>query len=143
MSIRAAIRAQPRYLIVTDVFAFVLVELLLVAVSRVHILLSPLAFVLLTLAAAAGFIADVAIWYWTGIRSAEISEDELAVLRGPSLEPQSFARASIARLTVRRFLGVGAVRFRTRSGQYVRISENAFPREEFRRFLAEMERWVR
>ena len=143
MSIQLSIRADPRFLVVTDVLSFVLLELVLFAASRLRVLLSPLAFVVLSAVSAAGFAADVAIWHWTGIRSVEVDEEELTILRGPSLSSRTYARKSIARLTVRRFLGVGTVRFRTNSGVRVRIPEHAFPREEFRRFLTLMETWER
>ena len=56
-------------------------------------------------------------------------------VRGPWLK--------LPRLKVPRLLGVGSVWFRVQSGARVRISENAFPREEFRRFLTVMETWER
>jgi len=138
-----SVRAEPRYLIVTDAISLVAIEVLLVAVARVRMLLSPLAVVLLCLVVLAGFAADVAIWLWTGVRSVELSEGELVIYRGAGLSRLAVARTAVRRLRIRRLLGVGVVRLRTRSGQYVRISENAFPRAEFRRFLAALETWTR
>jgi hypothetical protein len=143
MSIPLSIHAHPRYLIVTNAFALVLVELLLFLASRVRVLLSPLAWAVFGLAVLAGFAADIAIWYWTGVRAVEVSEGALTIFRGPLLSVQTLPRASVASLTVQKLLGVGAVRIRTSKGLQVRISESAFPREEFRRFLSEMESWKR
>jgi hypothetical protein len=143
MGFHLCVRAHPRYLIVTNAFALLAVELLLFALTRVRLLLSPLALAVLGLAVFAGFAADVAIWFWTGIRSVDLSDTELTVFRGPLLSPQTVPKASIGRLRVQRFLGVGSVRLRTRSGVYLRLSESAFPREEFRRFLSEIEGWQR
>lgn len=143
MSTTLSIHAHPRYLVVTNAFALVLVELLLFLASRVRVLLSPLAWAVLGLAVLAGFGADIAIWYWTGIRAVEVTEEALTIFRGPLLSAQTLPRASVASLTLQRVLGVGAVRIRTNKGLQVRISESAFPREEFRRFLSEMANWRR
>lgn len=143
MSVHLSIRAELRYLVVTDACALVLAELVLAALRRLPMLLSPLASVLLGVLIALGFAADVAIWLWTGARTVELSDNELTVFRGQFLSALTISRTAIARLRVRRFIGVGVVRLRTRSGQRVRICENAFPREEFRRFLTTLETWER
>ena len=143
MNIHLFVRAEPRFLIATNVVSLLLVELLLVAVSRIPMLLSPLALVLLGLAVLAGFAADMGIWFWTGVRSIELSDEELTLYRGPRLSRQTVPRSSIARLRVRHVAGGGMVRLRTRSGLSLRLSEVAFPREEFRRFLAAIRTWER
>ena len=106
-------------------------------------LLSPLASFLLGLLVLAGFAADVGIWFWTGARSVELSDEELTVYRGPRLSRQSVPRSSVAHVRVRKVAGACVVRLRTRSGRYLRLSEVAFPREEFRRFLAAIRTWER
>jgi len=137
------IHAHSRYLIVTDAVVLVLVEALLFGLGRVSVLLSPLAFWLMSVVILLGFALDVAAWYWRGIRSVDVDADVLTVYRGPSLSAQAFPRSSIARLKVTRFPGARAVRLRASSGRRERITEQAFPRDEFTRFLSIVELWER
>ncbi len=137
------IHAHSRYLIVTDAVVLVLVEALLFGVGRVRVLLSPLAFWLLSAAVLVGFALDVAAWYWKGVRAVEVDDDLLTVYRGRSLSAQAFSRSSIVRLKVTRFPGARRVRLRASSGRREKIAEQAFPRDEFTRFLSIMETWKR
>jgi len=137
------IHAHSRYLIVTDAAVLVLVEALLFGVGRVRVLLSPLAFWLLSAVAVVGFALDVAAWFWRGIRAVDVDADVLTVYRGPSLSAQAFPRSSIVRLKVTRFPGARGVRLRASSGRRERITEQAFPRDEFTRFLSIVEMWER
>ena len=137
------IHAHPRYLIVTDAAVLVIVEALLFGISRARVLLSPLAFWLISAAVLVGFALDVAAWYWKGVRSVDVDEDLLTVYRGPALSPNSFPRSSIVRLKVTRFPGARRVLLRAASGRRERIAEQAFPRDEFTRFLSTMEMWER
>ena len=142
MNIHLTIRAHPRYLIATDAAALLLVEMLLFAVSRIRSLMSPLASLFFGMAVIAGFAADVGFWFWKGIRAAELTDDALTVYAGRSLTPRSFPRATILKSRFSRLPGSGNVRLRTLSGKRVRISENAFPRQEFTRFVTALEIWV-
>jgi len=137
------IHAHSRYLIVTDAAVLVLVEALLFGVSRVRVLLSPLAFWLISAAVLIGFALDVAAWYWKGIRAVDVDDELLTVYRGRSLSARAFPRSSIVRLKVTRFPGARRVRLRASSGQREIIGEQAFPRDEFTRFLSIMEMWER
>lgn len=142
MNIHVLIHAHPRYLIATDTAAFLLVELLLFAASRIRYAVSPLAFLLLGTGVLAGFAADVGFWFWRGIRAAEITDEVLIVYSGRSLAPRALPRTTILSAKISRLPGSRRARFRTLSGQRMRITENAFPREDFTRFLAALEEWV-
>ena len=142
MNINVSIHAHPRYLIATDAAALFLVELLLFAVSRIRYLVSPLAFLLLGIAAILGFAADVGLWFWKGIRAADLSDDALTVYRGPSLQREVLIRATVLNVKISHLPGSRKVRLRTLSGRRVRIVENAFPREEFTRFLNALVQWT-
>ena len=136
------IHAHPRYLISTDAAALVVAELLLLALSRVRLLFSPLAFLLLALGVLAGFAADVGLWFWKGIRAVEISDDLLTVHRGISLLPEEYQRSVVLSARISRLLGSRSVRLRTMSGRRLRITENAFQRDEFSRFLSALQEWA-
>jgi hypothetical protein len=142
MNIHVSIHSHPRYLVATDAAALLLLELLLFGASRIRYAISPLAFLLLGIAAVLGCAADVGLWFWKGVRAAELTDDALTVFRGASLSRQAFPRAIITKAKVSRFPGSRNVSFRTLSGRRVRIGENAFSREEFTRFLASLEHWA-
>ncbi len=142
MDIHVSIRSHPRYLIAADSAALLLVELVLFALSRIRYALSPLAFLFLGTGVLAGFAADVAQWFWSGIRAVEITSDALILYRGRSLSPQALPRQAILSAKFSRRTGSRKARLRTLSGQRVKISEIAFPHEEFRRFLTALEEWV-
>src|SRR5512146_1380031 len=97
------INAHPRYLIVTNAAVLLLVEALLVGIRGARVLVSPLAFWLLTAALVLGLAADVAAWFWRGVRSVVLEGDLITVYRGPALSPRAFARGEVARLHVSRF----------------------------------------
>jgi hypothetical protein len=137
------VHAHSRYLIATDAAALVLVEALLFGLGRVRVLLSPLALWLISVLVFVGFALDVTAWYWRGIRSVDVDSDVLTVYRGRSLSAQAFPRSSIVRLKVTRFPGARGVRLRASSGRRERITEQAFPRDEFTRFLSIVELWER
>ena len=142
MDSHLSIHAHPRYLVATDAAALVVAELLLFALSRIRLLVSPLASLLLGLGVLAGFAADVGLWFWKGIRAAELSDDLLTVYEGSSLRPVEIKRSVVLRLRISRVAGSRMVRLRTMSGQRLRMAENAFQREEFTRFLRALQEWV-
>lgn len=133
--------AHPRYLIVTNAAVLLLAEALLVGIRGARVLVSPLAFWLLTAALVIGLAAEVAAWFWRGIRTVDVGDDLITVYRGPSLSARAFQRREVRRLTVSRFPGASRVRIRSASGRREHISEQAFPREEFARFVSLMETW--
>lgn len=142
MDSHLSIHAHPRYLVATDAAAFLVAELVLLALSRIRVLVSPLASLLLGLGVLAGFAADVGLWFWKGMRAAEISGDLLTVYRGRSLHPVEIRRSLVMRLRVSRLPGSRTVRLRTMSGRRLRMTENAFQRDEFTRFLAALREWA-
>ncbi len=135
--------AHPRYLIVTNAAVLVLAEAILVGIRSARVLVSPLAFWLLTAALVLGLAAEVAAWFWRGIRTVDLGDDLITVYRGPSLTARAFERREVRRLAVSRFPGAARVRIRAASGRRERITEQAFPREEFARFLSAVETWQR
>jgi hypothetical protein len=142
MDSHVSIHAHPRYLVATDAAAFVVAELVLFALSRIRVLVSPLASVLLGIGVLAGFAADVGLWFWKGIRAAEISDDVLTVYQGRSLLPLQVKRAVVLRLRVSRLPGSRTIRLRTMSGRRLRMTENAFQRDEYTRFLTALREWA-
>jgi hypothetical protein len=128
-------------LVATDVAALLLAELILFALSRIRVLISPLAFTLFGVGVLAGFAAGVGLWFWKGIRAAEISDDLLTVYRGRSLLPERILRSIVLTVRISRLPGSRSVRLMTMSGRRLRIAENAFPHEEFSRFLAALQEW--
>ncbi len=141
-NIHLFIQSHPRYLIAVDAAALLLVELVLFALSRIRYAISPLAFLLLGTGVLVGFAADVACWFWKGIRAVEIAGDVLIVYRGRSRGPRAFPRSTILNARFSRLPGSRKARLRTMSGQRVKITEVAFPHEEFSRFLAALEEWA-
>ena len=135
------VHAHPRFLIVTDAAVLVLVEALLVAIRSARVLVSPLAFWMLSATLVLGLAADVAAWFWRGVRTVTVEDELLTIYRGWELRPRTFARRDLVRLEVRRFPGAARVKLRAASGPRVVIREQAFPREEFARFLSVLETW--
>ena len=134
MNIQISIHAQPKYLIATDFAAYAFSAAVLFAVFRVRLLLTP-AFALLLVVMAAGFGADIARWFARGIRVVELNGDRLTLYSGASMKSSAFDRAAIGRSRVRQGIGRRIVIIRPRAGRSVRIREDAFPREEFTRFV--------
>ena len=141
MKMQMSLRAHPRHLIATDVGAFLLSLVVLFAFSRFPLLLSPLAFALLSLLMAGVFGADIGLWFARGIRLVQIDGERISVCAGRSLRTRSFDRAGIRSLRVLRGIGRRTVILKPRSGGTVRIREDAFPREEFARFAVSVRDW--
>jgi hypothetical protein len=125
--------------------AFVLAGLVVALATLVPSLLSPLAAAVLAAGLAAIGAAEVGIWLRRGIRSVEVDEDTLTLARGAALRPVRVTRASTrwsprAVRTVRRF-GRRVVVLRPRGARPMRISEDAFGREDFSRLVAVLDSW--
>ena len=138
---KMSFQAHLRYLLATDVAAFLFAALLVLLASRIRALISPLAALVVTLALAAAFGGDVVLWLYRGIRSIELDERTITLFRGWELKPQVINRADIAGLEtksrfMRRVALVRLSRFRV-----VRITEEAFSREAFSRFLSLLAGW--
>ncbi len=141
MKTHVTLSAQPRYLIATDVIAFLLVALVLLALFLVPTLLSLLAFLLLTLCVGIGFGIDVARWFRRGIRTVSLDGETLTLCSGRTLRQRRVEQKEVARISVRRTIGRRSAVVRLRDGKRVRIPEDAFPPEAFARFLSALESW--
>lgn len=133
--------AHPRYLIATDVVAFVLAAALVLLVSRIPMLLSGLACTLLIALLALGFGLDVLRWWRQGIRSVELDDSTLTVLRGPWLAARRIERRQVTGLRIPWRPGRRAAILRVSHGRRLVITEDAFPREAFARFLTALDAW--
>ena len=141
MNNRVSVDAHPRYLIATDAAALAIGAVLLLLVSRIQSLLSPLAAAILILCLAIGFGFDVLAWFLRGIRSIELDDESLTVYRGPSLEMQRINREMVTAVRVRSRLGRRAAVVLLGPKQTLRIAEDAFPKESFERFLSTIAGW--
>jgi hypothetical protein len=145
--------ARPALLYTSSAGALVLCLALLLVAKLVPVLISTLAVVLLGLAIAAGLGAALLFWIRRGVRCVEIRDDTLTVSRGRSLSAQAIPRESVAAVRTARRWGTRAAvvllrsvppaRTRQVQPRLVRIGEEAFPREQFSRFLTVLEAWHR
>jgi len=142
MKTQVYLTAHPRYLITSDLIAFLLVSLVLLVILLIPTLLSPLAFVLLVLCVAVGFYVDIALWYMRGIRSVALDDDALTLYRGKDLSPRRVEQKTVSGVAIRRGIGRRAAIVRLRDGKRLRIPEDAFPPESFARFLAALTAWL-
>ena len=134
---------RPFLVLAATAGAFVLGAILVVLAALVPSLISWLAAGLVILALAAIGGTEIVLWFKSGIRSIEIDADTLTLYRGAALRPERIPRASARAVrTVRRF-GRRIAVVRRAAGRTLRVSEGAFPREEFSRFLAVLETWRR
>ncbi len=141
MNTQISLSAHARYLIASDLIAFILVVLVLLVIFLIPTLLSPLAFVLLTVCVAIGFGADIARWFRRGIRSVVLDDESLTLSIGEDLTPRRVERTTVAAIQIRRVIGRRSAVLRMRDGKRLRIPEDAFPPEAFVRFLAALETW--
>ena len=141
MNDRLVLDAHPRYLITTDAASFAAAAAILLAVSRIRSLLSPLAVIILISCLALGFGLDVLIWYARGVRSIELDEESLTVYRGPRLEMQRFTREMVTAVSLRRRLWRQGAVILLGPKHRLRIMEDAFPKEPFERFLTALADW--
>jgi len=141
MKTQFSLHAHPRYLIASDAAAYLVSVVVLFAISRVPLLLSPLAFAVLCLLLAAVFGGDIGQWFSRGIRLVEIDGERISVYAGAALRTRGFDRVAIRSIRVRRGIGRRSVVLKLRSGGTVRIREDAFPREEFARFVLFVTDW--
>jgi len=138
---RASIDAHIRYIIATDAAAFLIGMILLCALSLVPKALSALALWLLLAGLAIGLGMDVLLWFFRGIRSVELSDDAITMYRGRGLESRRIERHMVRDVTVTRRLGRRTAMLLLTSKEKVRITEDAFPREAFARFLNALCGW--
>ncbi len=138
---KASFPAHLRYILATDAAAFFFAALLVLLVSRIRAFISPLAVAVVIAALALAFAGDVALWLYRGIRSVELDDQSITLLRGKDLRPLVLTRDQVVGVEIgRRFLRRVAV-LRLSRVRAVRISEEAFSQEEFSRFLAALSGW--
>ncbi len=141
MKSRITLDARLRYILATDIAAFVAAAALVFIVSRIHSLVSSLAAWLLAAALLAGFAVDIVLWLVMGIRRVELDGEELTLTVGRARRVHRLTPRDVTRVHVTTRLGRRAVVIRTVNGPRIRIPEDAFPREPFGRFTGALEEW--
>jgi hypothetical protein len=139
----ASLDAHPRYLLATDIAAFLLGTLVLAALGWIPRFISPLAVGLLVACLAVLLGLDLLRWHLHGIRSLRLEGEDLTVYRGTGLAAQQVPRRALASLRVSRRLGKRTAVLRLSNGKKLRIAEDAFPREAYARFISALEQWAR
>jgi hypothetical protein len=138
---KMSFQAFLRYILATDLAAFLLGALIVLLASRIRDLLSPLAAVAVIAALALAFGGDLMIWVSRGIRSIEIDGETLTLFRGRELTPQIITRQEIVTLATKRRFMRRTVTMRLSGLKVVRITEEAFSPEVFSRFLSVLAGW--
>ncbi len=138
---KTGFQAHARYLLATDLAAFLFATLIVLLASRIRALISPLAVLVVIAALAVVFGCDVALWLYRGIRSIELDQEAITLFRGPELKPQTIDRKEIAGLETRRRFMRRFVIVKRWGGRAVRITEEAFSPEAFSRFLTFLADW--
>ena len=141
MDTRISVDAHSRYLIATNAASFAIAAVLILLLSRIRSVLSPLAVVILITCLAIGFGFDVLTWFLKGIRSIELDDESLTLYRGPSLEMQRINRGTVTAVSLRRRLWRRGAVVLFGERRRLRISEDAFPKEPFERFLTALADW--
>ena len=141
MSTRLAADARLRYVLFTDAAVFAVGALLIVLVSRVRSLVSPLAAWLLLAALVIGFAVEITLWLLLGVRRVELEADALTLTVGRRRRIHRIERQELSRVRITRHLGRTTLLLKLRTGARLRIPEDAFPREAFARLLAGLEAW--
>ncbi len=139
---KQSFEAHLRYLLATDVAGFLLGALILFLVSRIRAMVSPLALALIIIALGVAFGLDVALWLRRGVRSIELDDETLVLYRGTGMAPQPIRKDSVRQIRVVRRLGRRTAVLQLSRFRAVRITEEAFPRESFTRFLSLLETWA-
>ncbi|MGA2763421.1 MAG: hypothetical protein ABSG17_08665 [Spirochaetia bacterium] len=138
---KASFQAHLRYLLATDIAAFLFAALLVLIASRIRAIISPLAVVIVIAAFAVAFAGDVALWLYRGIRSIDLDDQTLTLFRGMDLKAQSFTRETVAGVEIKRRFLRRMVILRLSRIRAVRITEEAFPHETFNNFLEAISGW--
>jgi hypothetical protein len=141
MSTRFSADAHLRYVLFTDAAVFSVGALLIVLLSRVRSLVSPLAAWLLLAALVIGFAVEITLWLLLGVRRVELEEYTLTLTVGRSRRTHRVERQDLSRIRITRHLGRTSLLLKLKTGARLRIPEDAFPREAFARLLSALERW--
>jgi hypothetical protein len=137
-------------MITANAVAFAAAVLLLFLLSRSRVLISSLAFAVLTAALALGLGAEVGGWLWRGIRAVEAGPEGLLVFRGAGRVRRWIGRGEVRAVRFTRRLGrrriVVALRELPLPGGIIRIhrrlvlAEDAFRAEDFTLLMQAVER---
>jgi hypothetical protein len=138
---KMSFQAHLRYILTTDLAAFLVAVLIVLLATRIRSLLSPLALVLVIAVLALVFIVDVALWLTRGIRSVEVDEQSLTIYRGRDLKATVIPRQQVAGIVIRKRLMRRAVTVKLSRFKAERITEEAFSAEVFSRFLSVLAGW--
>lgn len=138
---KASFQAHLRYMLATDIAAFLFAALLVLIASRIRAIISPLAVVIVIAAFAIAFAGDVALWLYRGIRSIDLDEQTLTLFRGMDLKAHSFTRETVAGVEIKRRFLRRMVILRLSRIRAIRITEEAFPHEVFNNFLEAISGW--
>ncbi len=133
--------ASLRYLLVPSITACVIIVLVLFALNRIGEVLSTLAFVLLSLAVAAGFACEALVWLQFGVRRIEVDERSLTLYRGRALRQRSVERISVRSVRVVSRLGRRSATLYLGRGRWLRVASSAFPAEAFTAILDAIAEW--
>jgi hypothetical protein len=138
---QVTLTAHPRYLIATDLIAFVLAAAFVLLLTRIPMLVSVLATVILVSLLGIGFGLDILLWWRRGIRSVAMDDNTLTIFRGPGLRPRLVERRQVARVRIPRRPGRRVAILTMNGGGRIVVAEDAFPREAFARFLSAIDAW--
>ena len=135
--------AHLRYILATNVAAFLFAALIVLLASRIRALISPLAVVVVILALVVAFGGEVALWLSRGIHSIELDDQTLLLYRGRGRISQLINRKDVLAVTTSRRFMRRVVRIRLSPFHTVRITEEAFSPEVFNNFLTVLASWDR
>ena len=135
--------AHLRYILTTNVAAFLFAALIVLLASRIRAFISPLAVVVVILALAVAFGGEAALWVSRGIHSIELHDQTLVLYRGRKRVSQLISRKDVLVVTTRRRFMRRVVLVRLSPFHTVRITEEAFSPEVFNDFLTALVSWDR
>lgn len=135
------LNAHPRYLIATDAITFVLAAAFVLLLGWIPMLVSGLAQGLLIAFLAVVFGVDILHWWRRGIRTVELDDSSLTVFRGRDLAPRRVERGQVRSVRIPPRPGRRVAILTVTGGRRLVISEDAFPREAFARFLSALRSW--
>ncbi len=97
-----------------DGASFALGTLFFYFVSRLRLIFSPLAFVILSVALGIALGLEAAVWFRRGIRAVEVDKDGMSLELGPHRLVEKIAWADIASVRLSGPLGIRRIRIRLR-----------------------------
>jgi hypothetical protein len=134
--------ARPARLVAIDGAGFALGAALLAGLRLIPQLLSPLAFWLLLAALAAAFAGDFLYWHLRGVRSVELDGDVLTLQSGRLPAVRRIERAAVREVRSRRRWGGLALTIMPRTGNRIRLRDDAFDPAEFASLAGRLRVWT-